>query len=76
MSFFNKNIAFNAIILYVGILIIIAINKPSLMYNGDEMKDFGSEENQTYFAFPIVAIILSIVIYFVCYSLAKKKIKY
>jgi len=60
---------YNAILFYILIVITILIIKPSVMYNHKtkKFKSFGCSEegdNQTMFAFPLVALSSAITLYF------------
>ena len=66
MGLFNPhNAVLNSVIIYIILIMSIVILKPEFIYNKDtgKFKKFGNKENQTYFTFPIIAVISSIIIY-------------
>jgi hypothetical protein len=67
MSLINpKNPLYNAIVIYIIIIVLIVYYKPVFMFdkNTHKMKDFGfNDKNKTLITFPILSIMLSIIIY-------------
>ena len=66
---FNNYLKFT-IITYLFISIIIWIKKPRLIFNDkSNLKQFGIGKSKTIFYYPFVIIVLSIIIYFIYFSL-------
>lgn len=57
---------YNAILVYIVIITILVVTKPDIMYNNKtkRFRSFGNSEDQTFFAFPLVALTSAILIYF------------
>lgn len=56
---------FNTLIFYFLIIFIIILLKPKFLYSSSssKFKLFGSDYNKTFFAFPVIIILLSISLY-------------
>lgn len=72
-------VLYTAIIAYVLTMSIIIIVKPRVMYDDEQkkFKTFGTKENETILAMPIVGITMCIVVYLivVMYSFIIKKLQ-
>lgn len=53
------------IIAFTVIMIAIYRTKPQVLFDGDKLKEFGVGENKAMLPFPVVAIFIAIVIYFI-----------
>jgi Ca2+/H+ antiporter len=68
MSLINpNNPVYNSIIFYILTISIILLLKPKFMYcyKTNKFKTFGFGKHKTFFSFPCVAIILSILFYMI-----------
>jgi hypothetical protein len=67
----NNNVTFYAIITYITIIIIIFYIKPDFIYDHSKkkFKEFGMENDQTVLTLPVLAIIISVLIYVIFSSL-------
>ena len=63
----QSSVIYYAIIIYILIVVGIYLYKPSFMYDyeNNKFKEFGFTEEKTMFSLPVMAIILSIIIYLV-----------
>lgn len=61
----TNNPLFISIIVYIIILILLLIQKPTIIYDikYKQYKKFGCRKRESLFAFPVLAIILAIIIY-------------
>lgn len=85
MGLFNPcNPAVNAVIIYIILILILIIVKPKFMYdyNNNKYKEFGCNENQTYFPLILFGALSSIIIYYIFVYIGsincidKSKVKY
>jgi hypothetical protein len=65
---FTERIKYS-IIIYLAISIFIWMQKPKLMFNNNNIKNFGIGVNKTIFYYPLVMIVLAIIIYSVSLNL-------
>ena len=62
------------VFVFLVIAIIIWIKKPAIIFNEDKnIKPFGIGPNKTIFYYPLILIILSIIIYFIFFSIYLRK---
>lgn len=62
---FGTSPVYNAILFYIFLVIILLVIKPNIMYNNKtkKFKSFGCGEDQTFFAFPLVALASIVILY-------------
>lgn len=62
----------NALIVYIGIVFLIYLNKPKLMFKEDgELKKYGLGRDKTLFSFPVCCITLAIITFFATASITE-----
>lgn len=73
MIFDLYNPVFNTIFVYIIILVLLILQKPSFIYDRKhrKFKGFGTSRGKSMFALPVLAIVLAVVIYVVFASIEK-----
>lgn len=62
----------NVVVVYIGILILVYVNKPKIMFKEDgEIKNHGLGHDKTLFSFPVFCITLAILVFFVMTSITE-----
>ena len=65
---FNEYVKYSVII-YLMVSLYIWIQKPSLFFDNNKIKQFGIGYGKSIFYYPFIMIILAISIYFIFYSI-------
>lgn len=52
-----------AIIVYIVFVVVLAFAKPDLIYDGDKLRKFGSDEGETYMTLPVLSVLFIVVAY-------------
>ena len=61
----------SAVFIYISVMVILILSKPSLLYSQKDMKfkQFGEGNSKTYFVLPVVAVFLALFTVFLTHEL-------
>lgn len=56
----------NAIVVFLGMVMLMTVFKPAFMYDGEKMRAFGTGPEETLFAFGPVTVTAGLLTYAIC----------